>query len=561
MINGTLKILFALSSLQLTPVFAVTKTKQTVIKKEAPKSGTLKLRLDAWPKSLNVLTSSDAYLNMLSSFVHSSLVARNQETWNIIPALAESWTESKDRKTISFNLNKNATFDSGNPVTAKDIKFTFDKLYDKKQCVTCEGTRSYIGEILEIKIDNSHRITFVMAKSHFQNLERVGSLQILEEQKFSKGNFNKKYDRTLEGAGPYYYDKKSSKFRKTIVLKQNKSHWLYSYPYFKDRFNFKKIIFKYIQDDTVAFEAFKKKDLDLFYFRAGTLKFWDNKTSAPFNNKNMVRLEAPRIVPWSWGGVALNMRKGPTADVNFRKALQHMLNREVFIKKLYNNNQTAVAGPFAAGSKYSSNTPATNYDPQKARDLLKKAGYTNISDDGVLFKKTKTGKQRAEVTIMYATKAHDQWITMFKDDAKKVGINIIPRFIDWSAGIKLIDEFNFEGFVIGWSGDPTPAPQQLWHGVSANTKGSSNIPGINDPSINKLIDAAPVSFDEKERIKLFQEMEKKIIAHQPYLFRWTEKNHHVAYWKDRIDPTERPFFKYSGSNLREFFYQHWHQKM
>ena len=70
-----------------------------------------------------------------------------------------------------------------------------------------EGTRSYIGEILEIKIDNSHRITFVMAKSHFQNLERVGSLQILEEQKFSKGNFNKKYDRTLEIAGPYYYDK------------------------------------------------------------------------------------------------------------------------------------------------------------------------------------------------------------------------------------------------------------------------------------------------------------------------------------------------------------------
>ena len=120
---------------------------------------------------------------------------------------------------------------------------------------------------------------------------------------------------------------------------------------------------------------------------------------------------------------------------------------------------------------------------------------------------------------------------MFKDDAKKVGINIIPRFIDWSAGIKLIDEFNFE-VVIGWSGDPTP--QQLWHGVSANTKGSSNIPGLNDPSINKLIDAAPVSFDEKERIKLFKEMEKRSLLINPIYF-MDRKNHHVAYWKDRID--------------------------
>ena len=99
MINGTLKILFALSSYS-SHLYSLSR-KQNKLSSKEPKSGTLKLRLDAWPKSLNVLTSSDAYLNMLSSFVHSSLVARNQETWNIIPALAESWTESKDRKTIS----------------------------------------------------------------------------------------------------------------------------------------------------------------------------------------------------------------------------------------------------------------------------------------------------------------------------------------------------------------------------------------------------------------------------------------------------------------------------
>ena len=160
---------------------------------------------------------------------------------------------------------------------------------------------------------------------------------------------------------------------------------------------------------------------------------------------------------------------------------------------------------------------------------------------------------------MYATKAHDQWITMFKADAKKVGVNIIPRFIDWSAGIKLVDEFNFEGFVIGWSGDPTPAPRQLWHGSTASQKGSSNIPGLNDPAIDALIDAAPVAFDVNKRIKLFKELENKILEHQPYLFRWTQKNHYVAYWKDKVNPTTNPFYKYSGSNLRSIFHLHWYK--
>lgn len=555
LLTKTMIALIALSVFQINPTtgYAVTS-----IKNDAPKKGTLKLRLNAWPKSFNVLTSSDAYLAMLGSFVHASLLNRNQENWDNLPYIAEKWEESKDRQTFTFYLNKKATFDSGNPVTSEDVKFTFDRLFDKKQCVTCEGTRAYIGEITSIKTEGPHKITFVMKKPHFQNLERIGGLSILEKKRFEKGNFNKKYDRVLEGAGPYYYDKKGSKFRKKVVLKQNKNHWVYSYPYFKNRYNFTKIIFKYIQDDTVAFEAFKKQDLDIFYFDAGTYKFWDSTTSAPFTNKKVVRLEAPKMIPWVWGGVALNMRNEPTSSLEFRKALQYVLNRDVFVKKIFKNHQMPVAGPFAAGSKYSSNKPATGYDPKQASKLLAEAGYNKVDGDGILYKEVDGKKQRAEITIMYATKAHDQWMTMFKADAKKVGINVIPRFIDWSAGIKLVDEFNFEGFVIGWSGDPTPAPSQLWHGSTANNKGTSNIPGLKNSEIDRLIDAAPVAFDEKKRIALFKELETRILDEQPYLFRWTQKNHYVAFWSDKVNPTESPFFKYSGSQLRSIFFQHWY---
>ena len=104
----------------------------------------------------------------------------------------------------------------------------------------------------------------------------------------------------------------------------------------------------------------------------------------------------------------------------------------------------------------------------------------------------------------------------------------------------------------------TPAPSQLWHGSTANNKGTSNIPGLKNAEIDRLIDVAPVAFDEKKRIALFKELETRILDEQPYLFRWTQKNHYVAYWSDKVNPTESPFFKYSGSQLRSIFFQHWY---
>ena len=55
------------------------------------------------------------------------------------------------------------------------------------------------------------------------------------------------------------------------------------------------------------------------------------------------------MIPWVWGGVALNMRNEPTSSLEFRKALQYVLNRDVFGKR-FSKPPDAVAGPFAAGS-------------------------------------------------------------------------------------------------------------------------------------------------------------------------------------------------------------------
>jgi microcin C transport system substrate-binding protein len=523
----------------------------------ATKGGTLTVRLSAWPESFNALTGGDTYSGMLHNFVHITLLDRSMKDFEPIPSLATKWELAKDRKTMTFQIRKDVTFADGSPVTIEDVKFSYELTYDIKRCVKCEDVRSYIGPMEWVKVVDDKTIQVKAKNEHFENVERFGAVPILKKAHYEKKDFNKDYERDLFGAGPYVYDDKGSTFRKTVVLKRRSGYWMEKDPYYGSQYNFDKIVFKLIEDDTVAWEAFKKKDLDFYTFGLKSYKWWDDATKAPFTDKNMGRITAPLIYPSSWGGVALNMRKGPLSDVKFRKALQFAFNRELMINKLFQNHFRPVSGPFAYKSKYSADLAATPYDVKKAGALIKEAGFTKVGSDGVLYREVNGVKERASFELMYATNAHDQWITMYKEDLKKLGVELRTKLTDWSAAQKQLSEFKFDSFVIGWAGDPTPGPEQLFSGKYADIQNSSNYSGLKNPKIDELIEKAPIQTDANKRVAMYKEMEKLIVDAQPYIFRWTDKEHLVAYWKDRLNPTATPFYKYSGSAERKSFFVHW----
>lgn len=531
------------------------------VKEPDYKGGTIRVRMESWPKSLNYYDTNSSYTGFIWRLVGVSLTKNSRKDWSSVPYLAKSWKISDDKKTYTYYLNKNAKWQDGKPITAEDVVFTFDLIFDAKKAPFAESSRSYIGKPESVKAIDSHTVEFRVKKKHFDNLSKLGGVWIYPKHIYSKGNFAKKYDKVTYSGGPYNFDKKGFKFRKEITLRRQKNHWAYEYEYFRKMYNFDKIVVKHIKDPTVAFETFKRRELDVYYFRLDSIQFWDDQKGFPYTDKRLGKVVAEQYNPSTWAGTALNMRSGPTADLNFRKALQYLLNRELITSKVLKGHYIPVSGPFMRGGKYSSNSPVTPFDTKEAIKYLKKAGFKKTGDDGILYREInengKKIKQKAEITIMYASERHAQWMTIYKEDAKKVGVNIIPRYIDWSAGIKLVDEFKFEGFVITWSGDPVPAPEQLFHGRSAMNKGTSNIPGLNDPEINKRIDAGPEEFDDQKRYKLYKEIEKRIIANQPYIFRWMNAKHKAIYWNDRIDTTETPWEKYGGHDLRVPYWFHW----
>ena len=529
----------------------------------AHKGGTLTARLSTWPKALNYHTVSDGYIGFISYFTHISLLSGNEEDLSLQPLLAKKWKVGADKKTYTFYLDPDAVWPDGKPITSEDVKWSFEKFWNKKECTLCEPIRQYYGPVTEIQAPDAHTVIVKTERVHFANLDRFGSLYVLPKHRYQEGNFDRDYDKKIFGGGPYYVDAKETKFHKKIVLKRNKRWWANKYDLVNRRFNFDKIVLRYVKDAAVAHEMFKRKEFDLFYYELDTLSYWDDQSKEPFTNANNAVVTAEMFNPSTWGGVALNMRKGVLKEKKFRKALQLLMNRELMMNKIFKGHVRPTSGPFMRGTEYSKwkGRAPVPFNPKKAESYLIELGFTQTNSDGVRFREVmedgKKVKQLASVEIMYSLDTHAQWITVMKEDAKKVGIEIKPRIIEWSAATKKLDEFKFDAFVISWMGSPIPAPEQLFHGRTAESRSSSNIPGLNHKRLNDLIDKGPAQFDQKKRYALYHQIEKIIIDEQPYIFRWTQKLHKVSYWKDRVDPTATPFFKFSGSHLRDPFFFHW----
>ena len=531
-------------------------------KKTYKKGGTLNLAMLKWPSSFNYFKANESYIAVIWELVHASLLSKDLNNYEDIPKIAKSWEISADKLTYTFHLDTSATFSTGKNVTAEDVKFTFDLIFDRSanKCLECEHMRNAVGEYKSSKVLGKHKVQITMGIVHFDNLSILGSIPILEKAVFSKGDFGKDYNKTVAGAGAYTLDYKNTKHRKKFTLKLRKDSWLSKHPHYSHMFNFDKIVYKLIGDNVVAFEAFKRKELDLFYFEYNAYKFLDQKDLKIYKDPNLKKASADILNPYVYHLLALNMRSGATKDLEFRQALQHLLNRQFFLEKIYNNHFAPATTPFSPLSDYSTNPEAIKFDPKKASKLLASIGYNQVGKDGILFRKLKDGKiQRASVKLNANKPDYDPWLTIFVEDAKKAGVEIVHRTFEFSAWAKLMDDLNFEVSAFGLSSSIVPSPEMMWLSTIASSKSTSNYSGLKDVELDKMMLEAIQIMKPAKRFKAFHAIEKKILSHSPFIFVYTPAKHQLVYWKDKIAPVDdKAFYKYSGNTLHYPFYQHFY---
>jgi len=230
--------------------------------------------------------------------------------------------------------------------------------------------------------------------------------------------------------------------------------------------------------------------------------------------KNKVENAAPKGYTY----VGFNFRKEMFKDRNVRLALAHMMNRDEMNKKFRFEMSYMATGPEYLQSDYASPTSkAIPFDPKKAQELLAKAGWKDTEKKGIL-QKTVNGKvEEFRFTLIHASKDREKYWTLFKEDLKKVGIDMEIRLVEWNSFLKLVDEGNFDALAMGWSGTIEWDPKQIWHSASA-VSGGSNFIAYKNPEVDKLIDKARYEVSRSKRINMLHKVYEMIANDVPYIF-------------------------------------------
>jgi microcin C transport system substrate-binding protein len=479
----------------------------------APQGGTFLYNLGVEPTTLNPITGTDLYNQTIQSFVMDSLMNRNFDTYEWEPALAEKVEISKDGREFTFTLRQGATWSDGKPITIEDVKFSFDVIFDDKY--NAAHLRPYYENIEKAEVTGTNAIKFVTKSKYFGNFDVVAGLTVLPKHVYGDATEGKKKNKTILGSGPFVL--KEYNQGQAIILERNKNWWGNAVPEQRGRYNFQAIRMRFDKEENLVLERLKKGELD---YDSLTPEAYSLKTEGAPWGTTVLKKKVQNLQPKSYGYVGWNLTKPMFQEKGVRRALAHLMNREEMNKKFRFGMSLPATGPWYQQSEYADpKVKAIAFDPKKAAELLKKAGWADTNKDGVLDK----AGQPFEFTLFYANKDIQKYWVLYQEDLKKAGVKMNLQLLEWNALLKNLDERKFDAVALGWGGGSVDHnPKQIWHTESAKDGGSNRI-GYSNPAVDKLIDEAIAELDKKKRVQMYRKIYAMIAEDAPYAFLFNDQ--------------------------------------
>lgn len=466
-------------------------------------------------KTLTPFIATDAYASGIQSYVQESLITRNPDTLEWEGLIAKSWKVSDDGLVISFQLRDDVTFSDGVPLTAEDVVFTFD--FTMTDAIQAPRERAYLQKVKDVKANGKYEVVFTFKEPYFLAMSLAGGNAILpkhfyepflkEPQKFneSKG--------LLLGTGPYRLaDPKSwTPDKGHVELVRNERYWGDVQP------SYNRLLWKVIQNDSARLTTYRNGDIDSYLARPveyQTLKKDEQIMARSQLFEYMSLGRGYKYISW-------NQERGgkPTrfADKRVRQAMTYLTNVRGIIDEVFFGYAEPAVGPFANNSKqHDSSLQPYKFDIEKAKQLLKEAGYEDRNGDGVL--EDKTG-QPFEFKLIYTQSVEDykRLVLLLKDAYARAGVKLIPSPQEFPVLVESLDKKDYDASMLGWGGGLENDIYQIFHSSQALNNGD-NRGSYKNLELDKVIEQARSTVDEDKRMPLWQQAERIIYEDQPYTF-------------------------------------------
>ncbi len=515
---------------------------------------------------LNPITSTSADASYVESNVFSSLLAYNPKNYQLQTDLAAAMPiintidtgEYKGGMSLTFQINKNAVWDNGQPITAHDFIFTVKAI--KNPRIESGNNRPYYTFIDDIKInkDNEQKFTIYSKERYFLAENSAGTLQIMPEyiydssrimRKFSIGDldtipqmkshnqiikFAEQFNKlefsnfTLIGSGAYRFE--SWKFQDKIILIRKKNYWKDAVDNPNNKAKYPDtIIYKIAQSFESLLNSVKNIEIDAITgMQPQTFDKWkkDATIKANFN------FYTPEQFAYDYIGI--NTKKAGLNEKKVRQALAHLIDKQYLINTIYKGYAKTTNSPInPVKSHYHKGLKEREFSLKKAKSLLAEAGWADTDKNGILDKTINGAKIELKFNLKYLknNQLRQEIAQHFQTNAQKVGIVLELNGEERGILMENLNNRRYDLNVGAWIQTPDLEDMtQIWHSSSDNPQGS-NRTGFGSPASDKIIDAIRICVDKKQRDILYKEIQEMIADEQPYIFLCVPKERLIIHKK------------------------------
>ena len=545
---------FAFSILLLTPSCTPDEGKGTIYKNN---DNTLRVRQPTDIRTMNPYFGGSKYETSVYKLVFQELMDFDPNTQELTPKIIKSDPVIEEITSgdytgglkFTYEILDEAIWDDGRPITGNDFLFSMKTIFNPK--LPTKSIAAYFDNVVNIEVDendpkkfnvytdNAYILTkpgisnFTILPEHIYDPEGLTKtisfidLRNPENAKkyaedpdiaqfaatFSDPEFEKE---TVVGSGPYKLTEWEPGQRVVLTKKQN--WWgenlaktnvhLAAHP--------DTIIFYPIKDQSATITALKDESIDVSAEVDGQL-FLELRENGYADS--IFNFYTPST--YSYFMTIINNRNPKLADKKVRRALAHLMDMDLVINEVYNGLGARMIGPvFPEKPYFNKDLNPIEYNLDKAKELLKEAGWEDTNGNGILDKMIDGTRTELSLSYQYSPSSNfqDNYTALFKDNAKKVGIEIVREGLEF----KVMQQNSVNGnYELGGRGSrwfPLPDDfKQLWHTDGIGVR-SGNYPRFGNAETDALIEDIRYSTNEEERHAKYNEFQKIVYDEQPVIF-------------------------------------------
>jgi peptide/nickel transport system substrate-binding protein len=444
------------------------------------------------------LLASDKPSHDVAGLVYNGLVKYDKDM-NITGDLAESWEISADGLIITFHLRKSVKWHDGRPFTAADVFYTYQVTIDPKT------PTAYSGDFLKVKKaeildDYTFRVTY--DKPFAPALISWGSSILPRHLLAGKDITKSPLKRQPIGTGPYMF--KEWIAGQKIVLISNPD-------YFEGRPYIDGYITRIIPDTATMFLELRAQGIS--YMDLTPLQY----TRQTENNLFQKNFNKYRYLGFKYTYLGYNLKNPLFTDKRVRQAISYAINKEEIISGVLLGLGKPATGPYKPGTwAYNGNVKTYQYNPQRARELLREAGWIDANGDGIL---EKGGQPFVfEIITNQGNETRQKCAEIIQRQLKEVGINVKIRILEWAAFVNdFINKRRFDAVILGWTITLDPDAYDVWHS-SKTAPEELNFMSYKNLEVDELLEKGRGTFNQKERKKYYDRFQEILAEEQPYTF-------------------------------------------